>query len=329
MRIMILFMAFLTFCSAETPGQNPKIGEEFTLRNKQSARVENTGIEITVNRIGRKWVGSEEKLDLQFNVNYKGETANYSSPLKEAIFAGDFEIKVVKTNPFGTENAVFVVNKKAKEARLGEKFTLSKGESIAIGETDFRFVFDSVEYEVLRATNGQEVHYYRLHINYKGEKKSEIIKENVVRIDAYDIRCEPPYDKQEVAFTVTKATDAAKPTDAKDAVAAKFVEKFGWHIDDAVKPSLAELDFPQSFSGLPFYHYQSASMASGVDMTPLLGKKVEMRRYTLKEKTTRSGQGFTMYVHLIIENGEVMGAWRTDSSASAPGISSMVRRTVN
>ncbi len=86
------------------------------------------------------------------------------------------------------------------------------------------------------------------------------------------------------------------------------------------------IEFPDNFNGLPFYHYQSASQRSGVDMTPLLGKKVEMLKFTLKEKQLDRQAAFTTYAHLIIENGQVMGAWRTDSSARAPGIYSLEKK---
>ena len=121
------------------------------------------------------------------------------------------------------------------------------------------------------------------------------------------------------AIFLVKKDDPVEKTDSKDA-AAKFVERFGWHIDDSVAPQKVPIDFPKNFDGLPFYHYQSASQRSGVDMTPLLGRKREMLKYTLREKRSDNGQNFTVYAHLIIENDKVVGAWQTDSSSRAPGI---------
>ncbi len=109
-------------------------------------------------------------------------------------------------------------------------------------------------------------------------------------------------------------------------VAAKFVEKFGWHIDKSIAPIKVPMEFPKNFNGLPFYHYQSASTSSGVDMTPLLGKKVKMLKYTLREKQTNRGTEITNFAHLIIENGAVVGAWQTDSSGASPGIYSFAQK---
>ena len=61
-------------------------------------------------------------------------------------------------------------------------------------------------------------------------------------------------------------------------------------------------------------------------MTPLRGKKVEMFKYTLREMQNDQGKDFTVFAHLVIENGKVAGAWRTDSSTRTPGIYSFVEK---
>ncbi len=211
-----------------------KIGEQFTLKNNEAAKVEGTGIEITVNRIGRKWLanGGGESLDFSFSIKHDGKTKIYSHPVPELITAGKYKIEVVKTEPFGYGYAIFVVTK----------------------------------------------------------------------------------------------NDSVRKTDSNDEAAAKFVEQFGWHIDEAVPPTKIPMEFPKNFNGIPFYHYQEASKSSGVDMTPLLGRTVEMLKYTLKEKRPDRNQDYTVFAHLIIENGTVVGAYQTDSSARAPGIGSFVKR---
>lgn len=210
-----------------------KIGEQFTLKTDESAKIDGADIEITVKRIGRKWLanGGGESLDFTFSVKHGGKNKAYSNPLPELITAGDYKIEIVKTEPFGYGYAVFVVT----------KIDESKNDS------DFN-------------------------------------------------------------------------------IANKFVGQFGWHIDGAISPAKNALDFPNNFDGLPFYHYQFASLKSGVDMTPLSGKKVEVLKYTLEEKQSDKGNDFTIFAHLIIENGKVVGAWRTDSSSRAPGIYSFDKR---
>jgi len=216
-----------------------KIGEQFTLKTDESAKIDGTDIEITVKRIGRKWLanGGGESLDFTFSVKRGGKSETYSHPLPERITAGDYKIEVVKTEPFGYGYAGFVVT----------KIDESKNESL-------------------------------------------------------------------------------EKTDSTFDVANRFVGQFGWHIDDAVFPAKTALEFPNNFDGLPFYHYQYASLKSGIDMTPLSGKKVEVMKYALKEKQSDKGNDYTIFAHLIIENGKVVGAWRTDSSSRAPGIYSFEKR---
>ena len=239
LQTLILMLTFLTLLGCEGFGQSAKIGEPFTLKTNESAKVRGTKIEITVNRIGRKWLanGGGESLDFTFSVKRGGKSETYSHPLPELITAGDYKIEVVKTEPFGYGYAIFVVT----------KIDESKTESPEKNDSNFN-------------------------------------------------------------------------------VADKFVGQFGWHIDDAISPVKNALEFSQNFDGLPFYHYQYASLKSGVDMTPLSGKKVEVLKYTLREKHPDEVNDFTIFAHVIIENGKVVGAWRTDSSSRAPGIYSFEKR---
>jgi Domain of unknown function (DUF4830) len=220
----------------ESPDSKPKvkIGEQFTLKMHESAKVEGADIEITLNRIGRKWLanGGGESLDFDFSVKHDGKIENYSHLPLTLIRAGEYKIEVVKTEPFGDGDAIFVVTK----------------------------------------------------------------------------------------------IDSVKTPDSNDETAAKFVEQFGWHIDEAVPPTEIPIEFPKTFDGIPFYHYQLASKNSGVDMTPMLGKKAAILKYTLKEKQSEQGEDFTIYAHLIVENGKVVGAWRTDSSSREPGIYSFDKK---
>ena len=223
----VLMLTPITIFGCNLRGQTGELAVPFTLKLNESKKIAGADIEVTVNRIGRKWLANGgESLDLSFTVAHNGKIESYSSPLPDSMTAGDYKIEVVKTEPFGDGYAIFVVTKK----------------------------------------------------------------------------------------------DSVKKADSNDEAAAKFVESFGWHIDESVPPTKIQMEFPKDFNGLPFFHYQASSKSSGVDMTLLLGKTVEMLRYTLQEKQKTRGSEITNFAHLIIENGKIVGAWRTDSSASAPGI---------
>ncbi len=238
---IVLVTVLMILFGCQSFGQTVKVGEPFTLKSNEAAKIKDTNIEITVNRIGRKWLANGgEYLDFTFSVKQGEKTESYSNPVPPVITAGGYKIEVVKTEPFGDGYAVFIVSKN-----------------------------DSV--------------------------KSDSIKKN---------------------------------DDSIDAVAAKFVEQFGWHLDESIAPVKVPLEFPNNFEGLPFYNYQAASTTSGVDLTPLLGKKVDMLKYTLKEKQSDRGTDYTSFAHLIIENGKVVGAWRTDSSDRTPGIYSFGKKKV-
>lgn len=208
--------------------------------------------------------------------------------------------------------------------KLSEPFTLKTTESATVSGTGIKITLEQVaKVRGVNPDRGEELA-FSFKVKYDGQIHTysypapEGIAVGKYRIKV--VKAEP--ETSSAIFIVDENKDARNPAD--DA-AAKFVEKFGWHIDEFVAPAKIELEMPSNFNGLPFYHYQSASMRSGVDMTPLLGKKVTITKYTLKEKQKDHEEDFTVFAYLIIENGRVAGAWRTDSSASAPGIYSFVK----
>ena len=113
LQTIILMLTVLVLFGCEGYGRTVRLDEEFTLKSKESATIEDTDIEITVNRIGRKWLKKGgEKLDFTFSVKNAGKTKSYANPLPPLIVAGDYKIEVVKTNPFGEGSATFIVKKK-------------------------------------------------------------------------------------------------------------------------------------------------------------------------------------------------------------------------
>jgi hypothetical protein len=124
---MILMMMFLTLFGCQGKGQivkpgepiNPvmikqtaQLGEPFTLKLNESAKIDGAaGIEITVNRIGRKWSanGGGESLDFVFSIKHGEKTENYSNPVPPLVTVGEYKIEVIKTEPFGYGYATFIV----------------------------------------------------------------------------------------------------------------------------------------------------------------------------------------------------------------------------
>lgn len=107
-------LTILCLFGCEGFGHTAEIGEQFTLKTKESAKVRGTGIEIILNRIGRKWGANPrdgESLDLSFTVKYGGNTKTYTEFSPDPIIAGKHRVEIVKTEPFGEGYVIFVVNK--------------------------------------------------------------------------------------------------------------------------------------------------------------------------------------------------------------------------
>ena len=229
---------------------------------------------------------------------------------------------------FGCENF-------GQSAKIGEPFKLKMNESAKVGGAGIVITVIRIGRKWLADGGGESLDFS---FSVKHGGKTEIYSEYLpapITAGKYKIEIveTDPFGGY-ATFIVTKndavknnaATKNDAKTDSTDEAAAKFVEKFGWHIDESIPPPKIPIEFPKNFNGLPFYHYQSASERSGVDMTPLLGKTVEMLKYTLKEKRSDRGSEITIFAHLIIENGKIVGAWRTDSSDSTPGIYSFEKK---
>ncbi len=94
-----------------------------------------------------------------------------------------------------------------------------------------------------------------------------------------------------------------------------LVRKYGWEI--VGKPTVIHMDVPENLNGLPFHHYQSASKAIGLDLTPAQGKKIALTTYTLTRKTK---SGANLYAHVAMLNKKIVGAWLSTDAPVAPGI---------
>lgn len=94
-----------------------------------------------------------------------------------------------------------------------------------------------------------------------------------------------------------------------------LLDKYSWKA--AGKPEVSQEVVPSSLAGIPWLHYQNASKAIGLDLTPACGQKVTMRHYTLTQKTAH---GDHLFVHVALLSDKVVGAWLTTDGPVAPGI---------
>ena len=119
LRFSIFFLCAVSLfsCNANIFGASVKIGEEFTLKPKESVSLSDAGIKITLNQVGREWLANNggERPYCEISIAYNGNETKASVRFRSPVTIGDYEVKLVKANPFGNTDATFVVNKRAKE----------------------------------------------------------------------------------------------------------------------------------------------------------------------------------------------------------------------
>lgn len=96
------------------------------------------------------------------------------------------------------------------------------------------------------------------------------------------------------------------------------LEKYGWTPQVLLDNSKFEL--PAKLTGIPFYHYASATLATGYDLNQLAGQTVTLLKIQLAETGKRSG--YNVWAHIIMENGEALTGWLS-SQDMAPGIAAL------
>lgn len=114
-----------------------------------------------------------------------------------------------------------------------------------------------------------------------------------------------------LAFLTLAASDSALA----------LIQQYGWSVDG--KPTVTAMEVPDSLTGLPFTHYQSASEGIGLDLTPARGKRISLQRYTL---TRRTKSGDRLFAHVALLEGRIVGAWLSTDAPVAPGISPLSDR---
>ena len=97
-----------------------------------------------------------------------------------------------------------------------------------------------------------------------------------------------------------------------------LLEKYGW------TPKLlldnSKFEVPAKLTGILFYHYAGATLATGYDLNQLAGETITLLKIELAETGTRSGHN--VWAHIIMENGEAVTGWLS-SRDMAPGIAAL------
>lgn len=94
-----------------------------------------------------------------------------------------------------------------------------------------------------------------------------------------------------------------------------LLEKYGWSPEKMLGET--QLQFPDTFKGLPFVPYASATQAIGFDINSLAGQILPVLKIQLKEKGKRSGTN--IWAHIVMDDGEATTGWLS-SQVSTPGL---------
>jgi len=106
--------------------------------------------------------------------------------------------------------------------------------------------------------------------------------------------------------------------------ATQLLEGYGWERVDGSSQRL-DIDLPADLSGVAA-EYQKASRRIGLDLRPLAGKKVMVRKYRLREVASNNSE---LYAYLVISpEGLVSGAWLAPEGANAPSIAALDQRAL-
>lgn len=98
-----------------------------------------------------------------------------------------------------------------------------------------------------------------------------------------------------------------------------LLKQHGWGVER--QKASVQLELPDKFGGLPFFHYQKASQAIGLDLTPGSGKTVTLHQYLLTERSRQ--EKYALYAHVALLKGRVIGAWLSTEAPIAPGIGAL------
>jgi hypothetical protein len=217
-----------------------------------------------------------------------------------------------------------------KQANFEESIELKTNETVSIRGTGLKITLNSTGRQWVMDVNGR---------NGSERPYCSITAKLDNKEEKFTLRLDAPAEIGEYLVTVTKinpfgagactmvvkhkegASTASEPqNDTNDIDAGSaFLSRYNWHTQG--EPKEIPLDFPKELNGLPFFHYQRASEAIGLDLKKVAGKHIPIRKYTLTETAPRSGG--TMYAYLVFDNNEIVGAWLAADSPVTPGIASV------
>ena len=113
-----------------------------------------------------------------------------------------------------------------------------------------------------------------------------------------------------------------KNSDSINETSAEFLKTFGLTIDEKVQVTVIDVEFPKEFINLPWVHYASALSGSSFNLESVKGSSAKIYKFTLVEKNKNQKGEFTKFAFLVFKQNELVGAWWSDSSPSAPNINS-------
>lgn len=111
----------------------------------------------------------------------------------------------------------------------------------------------------------------------------------------------------------------AASADPLDKKASRLLQEHGWAV--AGEANEVEILIPKDLSGLPFFHYQMASNKIGLNLSVAAGREVDIRRYTLTERSPKSG--YRLFAHVAFLDGRIIGAWLATEAPIAPGLAAL------
>jgi len=229
----LICLISLFACTSCASGKEAKIGEEFTLKSKESISVKDAEIKITLNEIGREWLANGgERAFCSITIKHKNTETKSSISVGKPVIVGDYAVQMFRANPFGNGDATFIVRQK------------------------------------------------------KDVQSSD--------------------------------TNQAEENTPKNKAAIEFLANYKLTVEIKYKES--SITFPETLTGLPFTHYQSASSSAGFDLSPYKKKTLALLSFKLNEKTKR---GSALFAHLVFDKEKVVGAWMTTDAPVAPGIVSI------
>ena len=193
-----------------------------------------------------------------------------------------------------------------QSAKIGEPFKLKMNESAKVGGAGIVITVIRIGRKWLANGGGESLDF---NFSVKHDGKVEIYSAylpvpDLITAGEYKIEVvkTEPFGEGYAIFVVTK-NDAVKNNEVTKNGCENKIQptklprnssrSFGWHIDESIPPTKMPIEFPKNFDGLPFYHYQSVSERSGVDMTPLLGKTTRDAEIYAQRKAKRSRNGIS------------------------------------